>query len=167
VNPHGRSGAGTSAGNFKDFVPDFVMANGTPLNRRKDLDEPGYMFDDSTHVLRIRHDDARDIDVQGKDGNRPPLYLTFDDPHLAGGTFLEGEYPAGVIDWGTDVWRINVPEGKFGTFNLCLADNKASAAEFRFYSPRIFVGVDVYNGGASEATVTVSFPRDAGNFFLA
>jgi hypothetical protein len=72
---------------------------------------------------------------------------------------LQGEYPSGVIDWGTDVWRINVPEGKFGTFNLCLADNKASAAEFRFYWPRIFVGVDVYNGGASEATVTVRSPE--------
>ena len=59
-----------------DFVPDFVMANGKPLSRRKDLDEPGYMFDDSTHVLRIRHDDARDIEFQGKDGSRPPLYLT-------------------------------------------------------------------------------------------
>jgi hypothetical protein len=34
------------------------------------------MFDDSTHVLRIRHDDARDIEFQGKDGSRPPLYLT-------------------------------------------------------------------------------------------
>ena len=57
------------------------------------------------------------------------------------------------------MWRINVPEGKFGTFNLCLADNKASAAEFRFYWPRIFVGVDIYNGGASEATVTVRSPE--------
>jgi len=37
---------------------------------------------DSTHVLRIRHDDARDIDVQGKGGNVPPQYVSFDDPHL-------------------------------------------------------------------------------------
>jgi hypothetical protein len=138
-----------------DFVPDFVTANGKPLSRRKNLDEPGYTFDDSTHVLRIRHDDARDIDVQGEGGNAPPRYVTFDDPHLPGGTFLEGDYPSGVIDWGSDVWRINVPEGKFGTFSLCLADSKASGAEFRFYWPRVFVGVDVYNGGASEATVTL------------
>jgi hypothetical protein len=61
--------------------------------------------------------------------------------------------------WGTDVWRINAPEGKFGTFNRCFADTKASGAEFHFYWPRVFVGVDVYNGGASEATVTLRSPE--------
>jgi hypothetical protein len=52
-----------------------------------------------------------------------------------------------------------VPEGGFGTFNLALVDSKATTAEFRFYWPRIFVGVDVYNGGASEATVTIRSPE--------
>ena len=142
-----------------DFVPEFITANGKPLTRRKDLDQPGFTFDDSTHVLRIRHDDARDIDIQGKDGNAPPQYVTFDDPHLMAGTTLKGEYPSGVIDWGADQWRINVPEGRFGTFNLALVDPKANIAEFRFYWPRIFAGIDVYNGGASEATVTIHSPE--------
>jgi hypothetical protein len=142
-----------------DFVPDYVMANGRPLERRKDLDEPGYIFDDTTHVLRIRHDDARDIDVQGKDGKTPPLYVTFDDPHQLSGTVLSGEYPSGVIDWGSDVWRINVPEGRFDTFNLALVDPQATSAQFRFYWPRVFVGIDVYNGGSMEATVTVRCPE--------
>src|SRR6202035_1173286 len=65
-----------------DFVPEFITANGKPLNRRKDLDQHGFIFDDSTRVLRIRHDDARNIDVQGKGGNVPPQYVSFDDPHL-------------------------------------------------------------------------------------
>jgi hypothetical protein len=142
-----------------DFVPEFVTANGRAMSRRKDLDEPGYTFDDSTRVLRIRHDDARDIDVQGKDGRTPPLFVTFDDPHLPGGTALTGQYPSGVIDWGTDKWRINVPEGRFGTFNLAFTDSKASTAEFRFYSPKIFIGVDAFNGGTSEATVTIRSPQ--------
>jgi hypothetical protein len=141
-----------------DFAPEFVTADGKPLVRRKgnnkDLDQPGYTFDNSTHVLRIRHDGARDIDIQGKGGNIPPRYVSFDDPHLPAGTVLIGQYPSGVIDWGDGQWRINVPEGRFGTFNLALADAKATTAEFRFYSPRIFVGVDVYNGGTSDATVT-------------
>ena len=102
---------------------------------------------------------TRDIDVQGQGGKTPPIYVTFDDPHLSGGTFLEGQYPAGVIDWHTGVWRINVPEGKFGTFNLALADTKVSTAEFHFYWPRVFVGVDVYNAGGSDATVTVRSPE--------
>jgi len=143
-----------------DFVPDFVTANGKPLPLRKVVDQSGgYTFDDETHVLRIRHEGARDIDIQGKGGNAPPQYITFDDPHLAAGTVLKGEYPSGVIDWGTDAWRINVPEGGLGTFNLAPTDAKAKTAEFRFYWPRIFVGVDVYNGGPSDATVTVHSPE--------
>jgi hypothetical protein len=47
-----------------DFVPEFITANGKPLGRRKNLDQPGFAFDDSNRVLRIRHDDARDIDVR-------------------------------------------------------------------------------------------------------
>ena len=142
-----------------DFVPEFVTANGKPLSGRKDLDQAGFVFDDATRVLRIRHDDARDIDIQGKGGSRPPQYITFDDPHLAAGTVLDGQYPAGVIDWGPEQWRINVPEGRFGTFNLALTDAAAKTAEFRFYWPRIFVGLDVYNGGASDATLTIRSPE--------
>jgi hypothetical protein len=142
-----------------DFVPEFITADGKPLGRRKDLDQPGFVFDDSTRVLRIRHDDARDMDVQGQGGNVPPLYVSFDDPHLPAGTALKGQYPSGVIDWDPDQWRIHVPEGGFGTFNLALVDPKATTAEFRFDWPRIFVGVDVYNGGASEATVMIRSPE--------
>ena len=142
-----------------DFVPEIITANGKPLGRRKDLDQSGFIFDDSTRVLRIRHDDARDIDVQGHGGNVPPRYISFDDPHLAARTVLTGQYPTGVIDWGDGAWRINVPEGAFGTFNLSLVDPKATTAEFRFCWPRIFAGVDVYNGGASDAIVTIRSPR--------
>jgi hypothetical protein len=144
-----------------DFVPELITANGKPLARRKDkdVDQPGFTFDNSTRVLRIRHEDAREIDVRGKGGNVPPKYVSFDDPHLPAGTVLKGQYPSGVIDWGSGAWRINVPEGAFGTFNLALADSKATTAEFRFASPRIFSGIDVYNGGASDATITIHSPK--------
>jgi hypothetical protein len=142
-----------------DFVPEFVMADGRALTRRNDSDQPGYTFDEKTRVLRIRHENARDISINGNGGNAPPRFVTFDDPHLPAGTRLDGQYPSGVIDWGTDQWRINVPEGAFGTFNLALTDPKAASARFRFNSPRIFVGLDVYNGGASEATLTVHSPE--------
>jgi hypothetical protein len=135
------------------------MANGRPLTGSNNLDQAGYTFDGKTHVLRIRHTDARDISINGSGGSAPPLYVTFDAPHLQAGTHLEGQYPSGAIDWGSDQWRINVPEGAFGTFNLALIDPKSTSAQFRFYSPRIFVGVDVYNGGASEATLTIHSPE--------
>jgi hypothetical protein len=142
-----------------DFFPEFVTADGKPLARRKNLDQPGFTFDDSTRVLRIRHDDARDIDIQGKDGKAPPMYVTFDDPHLSAGTPLTGMYPSGVIDWGTGEWKISVPEGGFGTFNLTLASPATTTAQFRFYWPRIFVGVDAYNAGVFDATITVRSPE--------
>jgi hypothetical protein len=142
-----------------DFAPASVSAAGKLLSVRKDLDAPGFVFDESTHVLRIRHDSEKDIDIQGNAGQAPPLYITFDDPHLPAGTELQGQYPSGVIDWGSGEWQIGVPQGKFGTFNLSLADASATTAKFSFYSPRIFVGVDVYNGGSEAAVVTVHSPE--------
>jgi len=138
-----------------DFIPEFVTANGKPLARRNNLEQPGFTFDDATRVLRIRHDDARDLDVQGSDGAAPVQRITFDDPHRLAGTTLRGEYPSGAIDWGAGQWQIHVPQGGFGTFNLVLANRKADKADFRFDSPRIFVGIDAFNGGSSEATVIV------------
>lgn len=137
-----------------DFVPEFVTAGGKALARRNDLDQPGFMFDDSTKVLRIRHD-AREVSIEGRGGSFPPQYITFDDPHLAAGTLLNGEYPSGTVDWGNDQWRISVPQGVFGTFNLTLADSSAQTAKLRFSSPRLFVGIDAYNGGTSDAKVTI------------
>lgn len=45
-----------------------------------------------------------------------------------------------------------------GPLGIC-RDPKAETAEFRFYAPRIFVGIDAYNGGSKEATVTVHSPH--------
>jgi hypothetical protein len=140
-----------------DFLPESVTANGRLLRPGQILPATGsgFVFDESTHVLRIKHEAARDIDIQGSGGSAHPLYVTFDDPHLAAGTALEGAYPSGVIDWPEREWKIGVPEGKFGTFNLMPADATRARLKFNFHSPRILAGIDVYNGGSSEATVTI------------
>ena len=138
-----------------DFKPESVTANGRRLSQHGDLVREGFVFDDATHVLRIRHDNAHDIDIQGKGGAAPPLYLTFDDPHLAAGSALDGAYPTGLIDWPRSEWKIGTPEGKFGTFNIVPADPQAQKLEFTFTNPRVFVGIDIYNGGTSEARITI------------
>lgn len=138
-----------------DFVPRFVTANGKPLAHRKALDQAGYTFDEATHILRIRHDDAQDVDIRGEGGSEPAQYVTFDDPHLAAETVLDGQYPSGVIDWGRGQWAIHIPDGGFGTFNLALAKPDAASAQLRFPWPRIFAGVDIFNTGASDAVVTI------------
>jgi hypothetical protein len=143
-----------------NFVPQSVSANGRRLARLSTLDREGFVFDDSTRVLRIRHDRARDIDVQRNDlaakvENGPARYLTFDDPHLPAGTELDGPYPSGVMEWRPQEWKIGTPEGKFGTFNLVPFSPKEQHGELVFRWPRIFAGIDVYNGASSESSIAI------------
>ncbi len=138
-----------------NFVPDSIMVGGRPIARRNDLQHEGYMFDEKSRTLRIRHTASPNVDIQGKSGQMPPSFITFDDPHLPAGTPLVGQYPSGVIDWGRGEWKIGTPFGKFGTFTLVLSDANAGSGEFHFYAPRIFAGVDVYNGGDSDAKLVV------------
>ena len=142
-----------------DFVPDAITVGGKAISRRKELTEQGYTFDDSTHALYIRHTTSRDVDIQGKSDRVPPCYITFDDPHVPAGTPLVGQYPSGVIDWGKGDWEIGTPHGKFATFNLALVDPKARRADFHFYVPLIFSGIDVYNDGDTDATLVVRSPE--------
>lgn len=138
-----------------DFVPTSVMADGRPLRQVKELGSAGYTFDPRTKVLKIRHVVARSIDIQAKSGSIVPSYITFDDPHLAAGSKLMGGYPTADLDWGNGFWKIAPPGDKFATFNLTVADPEAPGAELRFAAPRIFLGIDVYNGSDKEASVSV------------
>jgi hypothetical protein len=142
-----------------DFVPQSVTADGRPLQRLSNLDREGYFLDEKSRVLRIRHEHARSIDIQGDGSGRPPQYVRFDNPHLGAGTKLKGQYPSGVIDWGRDAWTIHAPSGKFGTFCLSLRDAAQSQASFGFPVPAVFVGIDVYNGGAKAATIRFRSPE--------
>jgi hypothetical protein len=142
-----------------NFFPDAIRVGGRQIRIRNDLKQEGYTFDEATRVLRIRHISSRDVDVQGKSDQAPPSWITFDDPHLPAGTALAGQYPFGVIDWGRGAWQIGTPFGRFGTFTLVLSDPKTAQAEFSFYAPRIFAGVDVYNDDDADATMTVRSPE--------
>jgi hypothetical protein len=142
-----------------NFVPDSINVGGRPIARRNDLLREGYTFDEKTRTLCIRHTTSRDVDIQGKGDQVPPSFITFDDPHLPAGTPLLGQYPSGVIDWGSGEWEIGTPFGKFGTFTLGKLDPDAKRGEFRFYAPRIFAGIDVYNDADSDATLTVRSPE--------
>jgi hypothetical protein len=142
-----------------NFTPDSISVGGKPILHRNDLQREGYIFDEKTRTLSIRHTTSRDVDIQGKSDQPVPSFVTFDDPHLAARTALIGQYPSGVIDWGKDEWQIGTPLGKFGTFTLMPSDRKATHEEFTFYAPRIFIGIDVYNDGDSETIMTVRSPE--------
>lgn len=142
-----------------NFKPDAILVGGRKINRRADLRREGYTFDDETKTLYIRHTASRDVDIQGHGDQMPPSFITFDDPHLPAGTSLVGQYPSGVIDWGAGEWQIGTPFGKFGTFTLALTNAKTRQADFAFYAPTTFVGLDVYNDGDSDTTITFGSPE--------
>jgi hypothetical protein len=142
-----------------DFAPQAVRVGGREIQRRTNLAAQGFTFEESTGVMRIRHTSSRDVDIQGTGGAIPPSYVTFDDPHESAGTALVGQYPSGVVDWGDGKWQIGTPFGKFGTFTLMLKDSNATEAEFQFYAPRIFLGIDAYNDGDADATITIRSPE--------
>ena len=142
-----------------DFSPDTVTSGGKPLERRQDLAAEGFTFDAATRVLRIRHRSSRDIDIQGQVSGGPVDYVTFDDPHRAVGTVLNGPDPAGIVEWPANQWEIGTPEGKFPTFHVLLKDRTAKSAEFQLSPHRIFLGFDVYNEGSKDATIELRSPE--------
>jgi hypothetical protein len=135
-----------------DFVPDRVMVGGKVVPRRMGLEREGWVFDEKTRVLRVRHVASGDVEVTGMGGAEPVELVTFDQPHLAVGTGLVGVFPAGVVDWGKDAWEIAAPGGKFGTFGLRMLGTKG---EFGLVGERVFAGVDVYNGGKGDARLRI------------
>ena len=81
--------------------------------------------------------------------------VTFDD-RAGQNQPLNGEYPAGVIDWGSGQWYHSGPFGSFTTKSTSFVGGGATSGTFRFLSPRRLVRLDAYNGGASSSTITLS-----------
>jgi hypothetical protein len=135
-----------------DFEPDAITAGAVLLRERTEpIAGDGYSFNRTTRVLRVHHRHARDIVIEGTGGATPASIVTFDDPHRPAGTVLAGEYPDGLLRWSGDQWKIGVPAGRFGTFNL-VRHGTSSSASFAFVTPRAFAGIDAYNPGSQAAT---------------
>ena len=141
-----------------NFVPDTVFAGGRKLARGGDLKQEGYTFDDNTRVLHIRHEHARDLDIQGAKSEPVPLIVDFDNPHVGANAALRGQYPAGVIDWGEGQWKVCAPQGRMSTFSLCAAGHEKKA-QFRFAYERLLMRLDVYNPLDTESKLTIHAPE--------
>jgi hypothetical protein len=136
-----------------DFVPERVTVGRKMVPRRMGLEREGWVFEGKTRVLRVRHGSSGEVEVTGRGGVAPVVLTTFDEPHLAVGSGLVGEY--GGVDWGEGGWEIAAPGGKFGTFGLRLVGERG---EFKVAGDRVFAGVDVSNGGEGEASLTIKSP---------
>jgi hypothetical protein len=84
-----------------------------------------------------------------------PNVATFDDLFPTE-RFLNGQYPTGQIDWGTNQWWLSGPWGLFTTNSISLPSASVTSASFTFLVPRILLSVDIYNGGTTSSTVTIS-----------
>ena len=81
--------------------------------------------------------------------------ITFDDISPAS-RVLTGQYPTGIIDWGSGTsWYLSGPWGLFTTQSVSFTSGRTSA-NFTFLSNSGLAGLQAYNGGSASATVTIS-----------
>ena len=69
---------------------------------------------------------------------------------------LNGQYPANIIDWGTDGWWLAGPWGQFTTNSVSFNGEGVTSATLSFVSPRSLVQLDADNGGKAESSVSLS-----------
>jgi hypothetical protein len=69
---------------------------------------------------------------------------------------LTGEYPTGIVDWGTNAWYLSAPWRQFTTNSIGFNGAGPTSASFRLVSPRRLVRVDAYNGGTTTSTITIA-----------
>jgi hypothetical protein len=80
--------------------------------------------------------------------------ITFDDKAGAGQA-LDGQYPSGVIDWGTGEWYHAGPYGAFTTKSASFTSDRVRSS-FTFLAPRLLLRLDAYNGGDSSTTISLT-----------
>jgi hypothetical protein len=77
----------------------------------------------------------------------PTQTVTFDT--LTQNQTLSGQYPAGVIDWGSNTWFVSPPWGSFSTKSISFTSGTQTSGSFTFVNPRKLKVLDVFNGGGS------------------
>ncbi len=93
------------------------------------------------------------VPTVGSGGNQT---ITFDDLSPQNRT-LSGQYPTGIIDWGTNAWYLSGAYGAFDTNSIGFNGAGPTSASFTFVNPRRLIQIDAYNGSNQAAsTVTLS-----------
>ncbi|MGH2371739.1 MAG: DUF4082 domain-containing protein, partial [Chloroflexota bacterium] len=83
--------------------------------------------------------------------------VTFDD-RPGQNQVLNGQYPAGVIDWGSGQWYHSGPWGAFTTKSVSFNGAGVTGASFTFLIPRRLVSLRAYNGDSLSASITLRCP---------
>jgi hypothetical protein len=69
---------------------------------------------------------------------------------------LNGQYPSGVIDWGSGKWYHAGPYGAFASKSISFEGGGVTSRTFAFVTARRLESLRAYNGGGAATTVTVA-----------
>src|SRR6185436_10400272 len=69
---------------------------------------------------------------------------------------LNGQYPTGIADWGTNVWFLSGPFGQFNSNSISFNGAGATSQRVTLLAPKRLVQIDAFNGGTVASTVSVS-----------
>jgi hypothetical protein len=71
---------------------------------------------------------------------------------------LNGQYPTGLIDWGTNAWFLAGPYAQFATNSVSFNGASLTSASFTLLTSNTLRRLDIDNGGTLASTVTISCP---------
>jgi hypothetical protein len=69
---------------------------------------------------------------------------------------LTGQYPSGVINWGTGAWYLSGPYSLDTTNSISFNGAGPTSASFQLLTPHTVVSLDIYNGAGQATTVTLA-----------
>ena len=112
-----------------------------------------------THVLSARAVDAAgrtttSVGVNVTVNNAVQSVITFNDL-TSTSVPLNGQYPTGIVDWGSNVWWVSGPWGQFSTKSISFTSSRTSSS-LRFINPKRLISLRAFNGGSVSTTVTLT-----------
>lgn len=89
-----------------------------------------------------------------------PEVVSFDDA-TGENRVLNGQYPSGVIDWGTNGWYLSGPWRQLTTKSVGFNGPGLTSGSFTFLTPRVLLQVDAFNGGTVASTLSFACTGNA------
>jgi hypothetical protein len=69
---------------------------------------------------------------------------------------LTGQYPAGIIDWGSSGWYLSSAYAQFLGNSISFNGPGPTSGNVTFVTPRKLVQLDAYNGGTTSGLISLS-----------
>jgi hypothetical protein len=85
------------------------------------------------------------------------IVIDFDNASDPGRT-LNGQYPTGVANWGTNAWYLSRPWKSFTTNSVSFNGVGRTSASVSFPTGRSVISLQAFNGGAGSTTITAACP---------